>query len=92
MKYKQLQPTETTIYIAPYKAKQLYMVGYSNRGDLFDAAKEPMRTLYNEYFGGSIGKHFFIESHSLVHILAQTAYNGICALAGAGVRARRMCR
>ena len=56
-----LQPTETTIDIAPYKAKQLYMVGYSNRGDLFDAAKEPMRTLYNEYFGGSMNAIVFQE-------------------------------
>ncbi len=83
MKYKQLQPTETTIYIAPYKAKQLYMVGYSNRGDLFDAAKEPMRTLYNEYFGGSMNAIVFQEMRES-RSLAYSAWAGMNRQSKAG--------
>jgi predicted Zn-dependent peptidase len=54
---------ETVIYIAPYDAKQLYMSMYSNRGerDIFDPAKEPLRDMYNEYFGGGMNSIVFQE-------------------------------
>ena len=52
---------ETVIYVAPYDAKQLYMTQISNRGDLFDAAKEPQRVFYNSYFGGGMNGIVFQE-------------------------------
>ncbi|MDE5555362.1 MAG: insulinase family protein, partial [Muribaculaceae bacterium] len=55
------QPEETIIFVAPYDAKQLYMSLYSNRGEKFDPAIEPLRTLYNEYFGGSMNAIVFQE-------------------------------
>lgn len=61
-RYKEVAPTETTFYIAPYEAKQLYMTGFSMLPeDKFDRAKEPMLSIYNEYFGGSMGSIVFQE-------------------------------
>ena len=59
--YPMVHPTETIFYIAPYEAKQTYMTGFSNRGDKFDAAKEPVMSLYDEYFGGSMNAIVFQE-------------------------------
>ena len=55
------QPEETIIFVAPYDAKQLYMSLYSNRGDKFNPAIEPLREVYNEYFGGSMNAIVFQE-------------------------------
>ena len=74
-KYKPIQPTETVIYIAPYEAKQLYMMGYSNRGEVFDPAKQPMLQLYNEYFGGSMNSIVFQEMRES-RSLAYSAWAG----------------
>lgn len=52
---------ETVIFLAPYDAKQLYMRQFSNRGEKYDPAIEPTRTLYNEYFGGSMNSIVFQE-------------------------------
>ncbi len=67
---------ETTIYIAPYDAKQLYMAQISNRGELYDAASEPMRTLYNEYFGGGMNAIVFQEMRES-RSLAYSAWAGL---------------
>lgn len=77
-KYPLLATTETVFYIAPYEAKQLYMSGYSNRGDKFDKNLEPVRTIYNEYFGGSMNAIVFQEmreSRSLAYS-AGAGYSG----------------
>lgn len=71
---QQLTP-ETVIYLAPYDAKQLYMTQFSNRGESYDAAAEPARTLYNEYFGGSMNSIVFQEmreSRSLAYSATAT--------------------
>ncbi|MEG0456050.1 MAG: insulinase family protein, partial [Bacteroides sp.] len=47
-----LKTPTTKVLIAPYEAKQIYMSQVSNRDDRFDANIEPMRQMYNEYFGG----------------------------------------
>ncbi|MDO5395278.1 MAG: insulinase family protein [Bacteroidales bacterium] len=52
---------ETIIYVAPYDAKQLYMAMLSNRGDTFDAGKDAMRHIYNEYFGAGMNTIVFQE-------------------------------
>lgn len=60
-KYKMQETGETVFFIAPYEAKQLYMIGFSNSGDKFDKNIEPMRQIYNEYFGGSMNAIVFQE-------------------------------
>ncbi len=55
------QPEETIVFVAPYDAKQLYMSLYSNRGEKYDPAIEPLRNVYNEYFGGSMNAIVFQE-------------------------------
>ncbi len=56
-----LQTPESSVVLAQYDAKQLYYIQYSNRGEKFDAASEPGRTLYNEYFGGGMNAVVFQE-------------------------------
>jgi len=58
---EQLQTAESRVVLAQYDAKQLYYYQYSNRGEKFDAASEPVRTLYNEYFGGGMNAIVFQE-------------------------------
>ena len=60
-RYVQPVTDETVIYVAPYDAKQLYMSMISNRGDNYDAAKEPQRRFYNAYFGGGMNGIVFQE-------------------------------
>lgn len=55
------QPEETIFFIAPYDAKQLYMMEYANDGTIFDPAKENIRKMYNEYFGGGMNSIVFQE-------------------------------
>jgi predicted Zn-dependent peptidase len=59
--FKIAETKENVIYIAPYDARQLYMSMVSNNGEQFDAAKEPVRSLYNEYFNGSMNSIVFQE-------------------------------
>lgn len=74
-KYAQQQPTETIFFVSPYEAKQLYMYGYSNKGEEYDQAKEPMRNLYNEYFGNSMNAIVFQEMRER-RSLAYSAWAG----------------
>lgn len=53
--------TETKIYLAPYEAKQIYMSQLSNKGEKFNVTMEPIRQLYNEYFGGGMNSIVFQE-------------------------------
>ena len=56
-----LQTPAAEVYLAEYDAAQLYYNQYSNRGEKFDPASEPERTLYNEYFGGGMNSIVFQE-------------------------------
>lgn len=59
--HRRIQPQETVIFIAPYDAKQLYMMQEFDDGKKFDAAKMPLVNAYNEYFGGSMNAIVFQE-------------------------------
>lgn len=59
--YKFRLTDSTIIFIAPYKAKQVYMGMISNTGEMFDLNQEPIRSLYNEYFGGGMNSVVFQE-------------------------------
>jgi predicted Zn-dependent peptidase len=54
---------EAKIVIAPYNAKQIYMIQYSNTGkEVFDPAQNNcIATMYNEYFGGGMNSIVFQE-------------------------------
>ena len=69
---------DTVIYLAPYNAKQLYMREFSNRGEQYDPAGEPVRTLYNEYFGGGMNSIVFQEMRES-RSLAYSAYAALSA-------------
>lgn len=55
------QAVENQVYIAPYDAKQIYMLSYSNTGEKFNPDKKAIVTLYNNYFGGGMNGIVFQE-------------------------------
>ena len=59
--FKLQQVTEPKVVIAPYNAKQIYMISYSNTGEVYDSAKTPIVNMYNEYFGGGMNSIVFQE-------------------------------
>ena len=59
--FKQQVITEPKVLLAKYDAKQIYMSMVSNRGETFDPAIDPVLSLYNEYFGGSMNAIVFQE-------------------------------
>ncbi len=64
---------KSEVYIAPYDAKQLYYIQYSNRGDKFDISADPEIELYNGYFGGGMNAIVFQEMRE-ARGLAYSAY------------------
>lgn len=59
--FKQQVIDKNKVYLAHYDAKQMYMSMVSNRGEKFDPAIEPIREMYNEYFGGGMNAIVFQE-------------------------------
>ncbi len=58
----QMLPTETNVVlVAPYIANNTYLRQVCNLGNEYDPALEPVRNLYNEYFGGSMNAIVFQE-------------------------------
>ena len=56
------QPTEETeILLAPYDAKNIYMVQYTNSERDWDASHAPVISLFNEYFGTGMNGIVFQE-------------------------------
>ncbi|MBO4476160.1 MAG: insulinase family protein [Bacteroidales bacterium] len=55
------QTPQSQVVIAPFKANNVYYDQYSNRGEKYDPASEPVRTLFNEYFGGGMNTIVFQE-------------------------------
>ena len=72
----QQRTPKSNVILAQYDAKQLYYIQYSNRGEKFDAASEPGRTLYNEYFGGGMNAIVFQEMRE-ARGLAYSAWAGL---------------
>ena len=61
-KHIKYQPVEKSIvYMAPYDAKQIRYIQYSNRGEGLDTTADPHLMLYNEYFGGGMNAIVFQE-------------------------------
>lgn len=61
VKYPRQEVKEAKVVIAPYNAKQIYMLSYANNGDKFDPAKSAIVNMYNEYFGGGMNSIVFQE-------------------------------
>lgn len=58
--FEQQPVTENKVLLAQYDAKQIYM-SMLYKGDSFDKTLEPVRLLYNEYFGGGMNSIVFQE-------------------------------
>lgn len=59
--YKLQQTPQNEILVAPYKAKNIYMYQFHNEGKKWDAANEPIISLFDEYFGGGMNTVVFQE-------------------------------
>ena len=59
--YKMQQTTQNEVYIAPYDAKNIYMIQYHNDGKTWNAEQEPIAALFNEYYGGGMNSIVFQE-------------------------------
>lgn len=57
-----LQPTPANeVFIAPYDAKNIYMMQYHNENRPWNADRQPVIALFNEYFGGGMNTIVFQE-------------------------------
>lgn len=59
--YPFIRTNEAEVLVAPYDAKQIYMLGFSNTGEKYDLGKLPVVELYNAYFGGGMNAIVFQE-------------------------------
>lgn len=57
---QQLTPT-ADVYLAPYEAKNIYMVQYHNAGRTWDPQTLALTEVFNEYFGGGMNTIVFQE-------------------------------
>jgi len=73
-KFVQQEVTENSVLLAEYDAKQIYMSMVSKCGN-FDKNIEPIRSLYNEYFGGGMSSIVFQEMRE-ARGLAYSAWAG----------------
>ncbi|MCL2511708.1 MAG: insulinase family protein, partial [Bacteroidales bacterium] len=74
IRFVQQEITENTVLLAEYDAKQIYM-GMIHKGGSFDRQIEPIRDLYNEYFGGGMSSIVFQEMRE-ARGLAYSAWAG----------------
>lgn len=74
--YPYLETPVTKILVAPYDAKQIYMAQISNLDKKYDPAIEPVRELYNEYFGSGMNSIVFQEMRE-TRGLAYSAWAGM---------------
>ena len=59
--YMMQQTPVNEVYIAPYDAKNIYMVQYHNEGRQWNPANQPVVSLFNEYYGGGMNSVVFQE-------------------------------
>lgn len=53
--------TEPEVWIAPFNAPNIYMMGYANRGTIYDPKQEAVVQLFNAYFGDGMDGIVFQE-------------------------------
>ena len=59
--YTETLTPRNEVYIAPYEAKNIYMVQYHNEGKPFSLEEMPVKNMFNEYFGGGMNTIVFQE-------------------------------
>lgn len=59
--YMMQQTALNEVYIAPYDAKNIYMVQYHNENRQWNPANQPVVSLFNEYYGGGMNSVVFQE-------------------------------
>ena len=72
-RYEKQQTTQNEVIIAPYDAKNIYMVQYHNEGRQWNAEQQPVISLFNEYYGGGMNTVVFQELRE-ARGLAYSAY------------------
>ncbi|MBR1689024.1 MAG: insulinase family protein [Prevotella sp.] len=60
-RYELQQTPQTEIYLAPYDAKNIYMMQINNEGRMRNYEDDAQIELFNEYFGGSMNAIVFQE-------------------------------
>lgn len=56
------QPTpQNEIWVAPYEAKNIYMMQYHNENKQYDPKNQPLISMFDEYFGGGMNTVVFQE-------------------------------
>ncbi|WP_314957314.1 insulinase family protein [Hoylesella loescheii] len=60
-RYTEMQTKENEVWMAPYEAKNIYMMLYSNSGKGWNVEQQPMVYLFNEYFGTGMNGIVFQE-------------------------------
>jgi predicted Zn-dependent peptidase len=74
IQFVQQEVTQNSVLLAEYDAKQIYMA-MMYKGGGFDKNMEPIRCLYNEYFGGGMSSIVFQEMRE-ARGLAYSAWAG----------------
>ena len=60
-RYTEVQTKENEVWMAPYEAKNIYMMLYNNSGKGWNVEQQPMVYLFNEYFGTGMNGIVFQE-------------------------------
>lgn len=72
--FEEQETNETSVLVTNYDAKQVLM-SMINKGGKYDTTIEPVRQLYNEYFGNGMNSIVFQEMRE-ARALAYTAWGG----------------
>lgn len=59
--YTMERTPKTEVWLAPYDAKNIYMIMFHNEGKKWNADKAAIEALFNEYFGGGMNAIVFQE-------------------------------
>lgn len=59
--YNMQQTTQNEVYIAPYDAKNIYMIQFHNENRQWNPEQQPVISLFNEYYGGGMNTVVFQE-------------------------------
>lgn len=60
-RYTEMQTKENEVWMAPFEAKNIYMMLYNNSGKGWNVEQQPMVYLFNEYFGTGMNGIVFQE-------------------------------
>mgnify|MGYP001026219673 CR=1 FL=1 len=59
--YTEQQTPSNEVYIAPYDAKNIYMIQYHNDNRQWNPEEAPVKAMFNQYFGGGMNTVVFQE-------------------------------